>query len=710
MLGMRRLKTLVRHRRALGVALTLTAGLSLLLVVLGQNRVNQQQAKTVRSAEARVTYLRRALESCLNAASNASASVAAYLRSQQGQIDIRVLRRMALDMIERVPPLDSIAVAPSNVIRWNFPAAGNEPSVGVHLLEIPGQRALIDRVITSRTPVLAGPLDLVQGGGATIHRVPVFISDSRGEAEHYWGLVNSRIGMEELLRGLAVNDLAALDRLAIRGRDGRGAQGEVFLGNPGLFQRPDVVVEQVSALDGTWQIVLAPAPMPSYVIRVEQWLVPLALLLGVLLGVSVFGYLRNQAALTRSEQRFRQMTRALNEIVFQMDRTGALTYLSPAYTRLTGRPLAPWLDTDWLTLFHSADHPGLSKAAHDLAQGSERSSPEVRAYLMCADATDTIPVALRLSQAVDADELVGIITDKQDEMAIERLSQYADIAFEHTDKPMVVLDARHRIQRMNPAYARLAGAPADDLLGQRLNRPAPNNWSRAEYRAMLEALRSRGFWSGDFVWQHDGQAEIYQVTINRAGLATDTDPYYTLVFVDLGSYHRDLKAARQEAARDPLTGLLNRKGLYDAFPSQCQQADTEGRQVALLMLDLDNFKPVNDIHGHGAGDQVLITLAERLAVWQQENPSALVVRLGGDELLVTLSCSTGEEVDRTARTLQSVITTPLALTETVTLAVGCSMGISLRPVDGDSLSVLMARADQRLYAVKAAGKGHFRRS
>ncbi len=701
-----RLGDILPFRRALAAAIVVGIGTFFLVSLWSQQWLSERQNEVVEATAVQASSLRRTIESRLNSAANTSASVAAYLRSQAGDVDETVLRRMAIDLLDRVPAISSIAIAPDNVIRWNFPASGNEVSVGINLLTLEGQQTLIREAISAREPILAGPLSLLQGGSAVIHRVPVFVPDDNQENEEYWGLVNSRIPLDRLLRNLGTDSLVAADRLAIRGTDGLGARGDVFLGNEQLFRAEDRILEQIRALDGEWQLAMTPQPPARAVSLVRAIYLPGALVTGILLGVIVFGYLRNQARLEQSENRLRQITHSLNEVVFQFNQYHELTYLSAAYQRLSGRSSDGRLGYRWLGMFSPNDRNRLHAAAVALTEGQGPAPEELHVNLRTDEGYVDLPVSVRLSLTGTPGEVVGIIADRRGERERERLQQFAQIAFDHTDNPIVILDAWHRIQFTNPAYTRLVGEPIDKLIGHRLKKPAPTDWQIADYRTLLKTLRERGSWTGDFIWHVNGEAHMFQVTISSSGTMDGDDPHYAVVFVDLGNYYRDLKEARKEAALDPLTQLLNRKGLHEAFPSLCYRADTAGRRVALIMMDLDGFKPINDTYGHDAGDEVLVELAERLTKWRGDD-NAITARLGGDEFVVVWTWQHQEDIAITAGELQRVIAAPITLTSGQVVSVGSSMGISCRPEHGDTVSALLTEADAALYRVKAAGKGHF---
>lgn len=157
----------------------------------------------------------------------------------------------------------------------------------------------------------------------------------------------------------------------------------------------------------------------------------------------------------------------------------------------------------------------------------------------------------------------------------------------------------------------------------------------------------------------------------------------------------------QAAQTDPLTGLLNRAGWTYHGPRVLAQ----GGHAALLLIDLDQFKPVNDLHGHAAGDRVLVAIARRLLT--DVRAKGIVARLGGDEFVVLLSdAPSREDLGAHARDLIQLISKPVGYNG-LGLQVGASIGIACYPAAGENLSVLMHAADRAMYVAKARGRADY---
>lgn len=179
----------------------------------------------------------------------------------------------------------------------------------------------------------------------------------------------------------------------------------------------------------------------------------------------------------------------------------------------------------------------------------------------------------------------------------------------------------------------------------------------------------------------------------------------TIVFsaTDITERHELAVAMEQQAISDPLTGLANRNALNDFTASMLKHAKRSGEKAAILALDLDGFKPVNDHYGHGAGDEVLVELSNRLR--EEVRETDFVARTGGDEfILVLLHLDDGLGAARFATRLLRAIEVPVRLSSGEDVSVSGSIGISVFPDNAEDLEILYRNADEALYAAKGAGR------
>lgn len=216
------------------------------LIQLEQERV--EQSAQIR-LQAKVSSVRSHLESEINTLLSLGLSVSAFVSANPG-FDEAQYEQLAERLFAIQPRIRNIAIAPGNVVRFIYPRSGNEAVLGIELEKIPAQRDAVLRVRREWQAVTAGPVNLVQGGLGLINRVPVLIRDRDG-APHYWGLVALSIDPLPVFEraGLTAGDEIIY---ALRGRDGTGATGEVFLGEAALFVAPDALQQEVVIPGGRW--------------------------------------------------------------------------------------------------------------------------------------------------------------------------------------------------------------------------------------------------------------------------------------------------------------------------------------------------------------------------------------------------------------------------------------------------------------------------
>jgi len=251
---------------------------------------------------------------------------------------------------------------------------------------------------------------------------------------------------------------------------------------------------------------------------------------------------------------------------------------------------------------------------------------------------------------------------------------------------ILVVDAEGRIRFANSAAQKLLNRSAEELQG--LPFGVPSTTLRQEM-----AVR-RG----------DGSAGIAEMS------ATETrwegEPAHLVMLHDITELKQAESQARYLALHDPLTGLPNRRMFLERLDRALRRARFGGERVALLFMDLNRFKPINDTLGHEIGDEVLRTFAKR--VERCLRASDTVARLGGDEFAAVIeSVGALSDVDAVVGKLERCLKPPMQVAGN-DLYVGASMGVALYPDDGHDADILLRRADDAMYAAKRGGGSHFR--
>lgn len=223
-------------------------------VALGRLDVQRQESELVANASARLSGVRAALEAQLRSAFGETEGIA-QLISADGEISPDHFHDMARQAIASVPHIRHISVAPADVIADVYPIKGNQSIIGVDYRHLPDQYPMLQRARDHHTPVLAGPVQLYQGGRGLVYRRPVFLKGHKG-VKLYWGNVSIVADIDRLL-GAAGLDLDPGFELALRGADGQGSVGGMIWGDPKLFDEHAVTVN-VDVPGGLWQLAASP--------------------------------------------------------------------------------------------------------------------------------------------------------------------------------------------------------------------------------------------------------------------------------------------------------------------------------------------------------------------------------------------------------------------------------------------------------------------
>lgn len=271
----------------------------------------------------------------------------------------------------------------------------------------------------------------------------------------------------------------------------------------------------------------------------------------------------------------------------------------------------------------------------------------------------------------------------------------------------MVTDGNGVIQSVNPAFTDITGYTAAQAIGQTPRMLKSGRHEPAFYAAVWHDVESKGHWEGE-TWNRRQGGEVFLVwqSITLLRESGDAPTRYVSVFNDITELWRKDERLRHLAFHDALTNLPNRLLLQERLQQLIAMTEREQRNVAVLFLDLDRFKFVNDTLGHGIGDELLQAVAQKLQALVRLSDT--VARLGGDEFIVLLdNPASQDEVTHIARRIIDTLNEPMTFRGQVT-QIGTSIGIAMHPVDGETADQLIKNADTAMYAAKAAGKNTFR--
>lgn len=362
--------------------------------------------------------------------------------------------------------------------------------------------------------------------------------------------------------------------------------------------------------------------------------------------------------------------------------------------------------TDFVPLLDPRDRPKLQSATRQALSTGRPYDIQVR---LARPGKIQPWVQLTCQPVVDdgqVERLVGAVQDITSRMEAEKSLRQAARVFESTAEGVVITDPDEHILAVNKAFTEITGYSEDEVLGETPRLLKSGRHHKSFYQTLWEELEQTGFWRGE-IWNSHKNGDVYPELMTISAVLDDAGEvtHYVGVFRDITHIKRSEEQLAFLAHHDPLTGLPNRS-LFQLRLEHCiQRAHRNGRKVALLFLDLDRFKVINDTLGHLFGDALLKQAAESLA--RQVRAEDTIARLGGDEFVIVLE-EIGSVNDAAifAERILTIFSRPFRIRER-DLFVTASIGISIYPDDGKDLDTLLRHADIAMYRAKDLGRNAF---
>ncbi|MEW5943768.1 MAG: EAL domain-containing protein [Pseudomonadota bacterium] len=294
---------------------------------------------------------------------------------------------------------------------------------------------------------------------------------------------------------------------------------------------------------------------------------------------------------------------------------------------------------------------------------------------------------------------------KERKTAEDRLRLAAQV-FDSAGEGIVITDADNNIIAVNQAFTQINGYSQEEVIGKNPSILSSGRQDRQFYVKMWNSILSTGHWQGE-LWNRRKNGEIYPewLAISIVGDAQGELTHYIGIFTDITERKSTDERLRFLAHNDPLTGLPNRLLLKTRLDFALSMAERAQKSVALLFLDLDRFKTINDSLGHHVGDALLQEAARRLRGCLRDEDT--VSRQGGDEFLIVLPDA--KDMSDTAIVAQKIVefmTEPFSING-LELSVSASIGISLYPQDGKDAETLIKNADAAMYHAKHKGRNNY---
>lgn len=314
------------------------------------------------------------------------------------------------------------------------------------------------------------------------------------------------------------------------------------------------------------------------------------------------------------------------------------------------------------------------------------------------------PEAFELALIEDEAQLTALAIEKA--RSDDRL-QLAASVFDHARECIVITDAQTNIVEVNEMFTLVTGYTRNEAVGQNARALLQSGRHSDEfYDARRQTILETGYWAGE-VWNQRKNGEVFaeMLTISLVRDAQGSPQNFVALFTDITPMKEHQRQLEHIAHFDSLTNLPNRVLLADRLHQALTQCQRRGHSVAVVYLDLDGFKAVNDAHGHAIGDELLVVLAQRMKSVLREGDT--LARIGGDEFVAVLVDL--EDIREAEPVLQRMLTAACEPVEVagLPLRVSASVGVTIYPQDNAESDLLLRHADQAMYVAKQAGKNRY---
>lgn len=411
----------------------------------------------------------------------------------------------------------------------------------------------------------------------------------------------------------------------------------------------------------------------------------------------------------KSEAKFRTMLELAVSGIIMIDTRGIIQMVNPAAERMLGYEKAELVgkEINMLMPDRTARHHH-HYLQNFLETGIKKIMGTSRELAAKHRDGSLIPVELAVSEIKLEDEhlFLGLLADISARKAYEEQLKLLASVFQNTIEGIFITDRNGTIERVNPGFTRITGYSAEEAVGQNPRLLKSDRHDRAFYRHMWESIVQTGTWQGE-IWNRKKNGEVFPEWQSVTSILDDNleVTHYVAVFHDISAIKDGQEKLQYQANHDVLTDLPNRNLFIDRLEQAIASARRSGDHLAVLFLDLDKFKDINDTLGHHVGDQVLQTVARRLKSSCRDEDT--VARLGGDEFMVLLPRQSDvRNIAAVAKRINETLIEPMDLGGQEIYA-GASVGISLFPEDGDDAATLMKNSDMAMYRTKAGGRNSY---
>ena len=441
----------------------------------------------------------------------------------------------------------------------------------------------------------------------------------------------------------------------------------------------------------------------------------IALSIGLAVLILIMNLVRiNKAILKRdeAEEQLHLLLQTTAEGIYGIDKEGKTTFVNPAAARMLGYTAEELIGRGSHPLIHHSHRDGSSYPVEEcrmLEVLKSGVSQTVNAEVLWNKNGASFPVEYSSTPIIHNSQVVGTVVNfrdiserKEAEKQIHMLSQ----AVEQSPVSVVITNLKGDIEYVNSAFSRATGYSADEVKGQNPRILQSGNTLQTNYEDLWQALTNGRSWQGEFQnCKKNGETIVERAYIAPVIDSSGVTTHYLGVKEDITLHRQQEEKILHQANYDSLTDLPNRFLTMDRLAQLIKEAQRTEKLAAVLFLDLDDFKTINDTMSHEVGDELLIKVAKRLRDSVRDGDT--VSRLGGDEFIVLMgNLSTADDAYPVAeKLLDSFRNTFLLGGQEKTVTV--SIGLAIFPYDGQTPAELLRNADSALYLSKSQGRNTY---
>lgn len=408
-------------------------------------------------------------------------------------------------------------------------------------------------------------------------------------------------------------------------------------------------------------------------------------------------------SLRKSEKRLRDITSHIGEGILVINPSGKIAFANPEAERLLGIPSDKIRNAYPDDIFSCESGPGISDI---LSEGK----PATTENLKFANHFQRLcPASLIATPITEDGRYRGMVLAFRDISERKQMEEHLRLAarlIEHSPNGLLVTNKDGNIIQVNPAFESITGYNDEEVLGKNPSLLQSGYHDQEFYRTMWKRLIENRYWEGE-IYNRRKNGEIYPQWLQISAINDESDQIekYMAIFSDITERKKTEMELEFMANHDVLTGLPNRYLLSDRLKHNMAHARRLHNRLAILFLDLDNFKPINDELGHARGDNVLREVADRLKRCVRETDT--VARIGGDEFIILITgLTTHHDAEAVSSKVIESLMNPIKVDGHL-CSVGASIGISVYPDHGEDIDALITAADKAMYVSKNNGRNQY---